>query len=162
MDSERGEACKVDRCGTSDVIGEDTGHASTSGFASAVDPTGEMTDFAFDFRTCCPVSGLPLRCGLVVFGLLHATLVPGDSDRATSPSGRATLPQWTVTAHGTEQRCARAVSAPHDRGIEIGRAPHRVGIQIDIEVIFREQPVPVRRRRDFRFHAEALLIETFT
>lgn len=61
---------KVDRCGTSDEIGDDTGHASTSCFVSAVDPTGEMTDFTFDLRRCRPAIGLPLGRCLLELGLL--------------------------------------------------------------------------------------------
>ena len=91
MNAEGGEAREVDRCGSGDEIGEGSGDASTSGFACAVRPAGEVTDFAFDFGARLAVRGLPVGCGLFSFGLLHAGFVTTDSDRAPSRRGRASF-----------------------------------------------------------------------
>ncbi len=84
VESGGGEAGEVDRSSAGDEVTKHAGGASGSCFSSAVGAAGEVADFAFDFRAGCPIVGLPVRVGLISFGLLHARFVAGDGNGATS------------------------------------------------------------------------------
>ena len=161
VEAEGGEACEVDGGGAGGEVGQDARDAPASGFASAVGSSGEVADLAFDFRTGGPVGGLPLRVGLIGLGLLHAGLVLGDGDRAAGGRGRASFAERASAAQITERRDAAAISAMHDWCVEVGRAPHDIRVEIDIEGVLGEQPVSVRGRRHLGGHTETLVVEAF-
>jgi hypothetical protein len=138
--------------------------AAHAGAASAVTPTDQVGEFAFDLGAGGPVVGFPDGVALAGPGGGEAGFVMADSDAAAGLGVGAQVGERAVAAVATELGLAGLLLVAvyrFDRDGDTVRAGHLLGFEVDVELVLGELPARRDGWLDLRHRLDPCLLQAF-